>query len=270
MYEGTFGFWQQIRDWLDVRYDIKVANEPGKGFQTIIQFNITNIAKGKEPDIVFEEVLLRIGKESKWHVEKFNNLEAGDSITYQYSCDYIELPDIYYDIEYRVSLERLFGFRRASKQITIKPSEFSILDYLRAVNGMRIHKWLDAVLKKMPVSDSGTTLGEVKEQQNKIKALIEEIRDTEKRIAYIFDTVGKAERDEIVPLANLLKGYVRTTENQCKQSLEAPVSKGIGSGDICGINVLEQAARNINKKIEEIMERNGISDEDAGYQYRGW
>ena len=165
----------------------------------------------------------------------------------------------------------MFWFRKESTTVRLQPSNLSILDYLKFTNELKIHRWLDDVLKKIPAPDSGTTLAEVKEKQNSVNEIISEIGDANRRFSYVMESVGKEQRDEIVPMANMVKEYLKRTVQECKnisQALEAPVSSGSSTNYQNSINVLEAEASKVNKTIEAIMEKNGISDQDAGYQYR--
>ena len=79
--------------------------------------------------------------------------------SYDYRCNYIDLPDISYDVEYKISLSSVFGFQKETAKVELKLAEFSLVDTIRFINSLNMHKWLDEVIKKIPEPDSNTTVG---------------------------------------------------------------------------------------------------------------
>jgi len=272
---GPMGFWKELRDHLSITTKIETDKSSGSDLPVIIHFDIGNIVPRESeggPDVVFEEIILRVGISPDWHTEKFSNLELGQWLAYDYRCRYIDLPDINYDVDWKISLSRLFGFQKMNERVKLQALDLSLVDYIKFTNSLEIHKWLDEVLKKIPEPGSTTTLAEVEKTQNKIDEVVNEIKDIQKRVSYLFSEIGKEHRDEIALILKIVREYLTTTLEQCvsiKESIGAPVSTSSNSLKN-SIRVLEAAASNVNLKIEEMMEENGISDQNAGYTYRGW
>ena len=117
---GPLGFWKEMRDYLVVNAKVETDKSAGSALPVTIHFDIGNIIprdSEQGPDIVFEEILLRVGKPPDWHIEKFTNLGMDQWLSYDYRCNYIELPDISYDIEYKISINSIFGFRKEPTKV---------------------------------------------------------------------------------------------------------------------------------------------------------
>ena len=90
---GPLGFWKELRDHLDVNVKVETAKTGSSDKPVIIHFDIGNIIPRDSepgPEIVFEEILLRVGKPPDMHTEKFTNLGIDQWLSYDYQCNYID------------------------------------------------------------------------------------------------------------------------------------------------------------------------------------
>jgi len=269
---GPLGFWKEMRDHLVVNAKVETDKSAGSALPVTIHFDIGNIIprdSEQGPDIVFEEILLRVGKPPDWHIEKFTNLGMDQWLSYDYRCNYIDLPDISYDIEYKISINSIFGFRKEPTKIELKLADFSLADTIKFTNSLKIHRWLDEVIKKMPEPDSNTTVGEIERNQNTTKGIISEITATEQQFTKVTNSVSGDHGDDWRSLTDAVRQYLRNTASECR-ALETSVSGDINNVLRNTIRVLEAEATKLNSTIESVMKKNNISDEDVGYQYRGW
>lgn len=269
---GPLGFWEEMRDHLVVNAKVETDKSAGSTLPVTVHFDIGNIIPRDSepgPEIVFEEVLLRVGKPPNWHIEKFTDLGMDQWFSYDHRCNYIDLPDISYDVEYKISLSSVFGFQKETAKVELKLAEFSLVDTIRFINSLNIHKWLDEVIKKIPEPDSNTTVGEIERNQNTIKGIIGEIVATGQQFTKVTNTSSGDHGDDWRSLTDAVRQYLRNTTSECR-ALETSVSGEINNVLRNTIRVLEAEATKLNNTLESIMKNNDISDQDVGYQYRGW
>lgn len=269
---GPMGFWKELRDHLTVKAKVETDKSGGSDPPVIIHFDIGNITprdSDSGPDIIFEEILLRVGKHPDWHIEKFTNLGMNQWLSYDYRCNYIDLPDISYDIEYKISVSSVFGFQKESEKVDLKLADFSLADTIKFTNSLKIHRWLDEVIKKIPEPDSNTTVGEIEKSQNIIKEVIDEVIATEQQFTRVTNTSSGDHGDDWRSLTDAVRQYLRNTASECR-ALETSVSGEINNVLRNTIRVLEAEATKLNNTVESIMKKHDISDQEVGYQYRDW
>ncbi|MFC1933477.1 hypothetical protein ACFLXU_07685, partial [Chloroflexota bacterium] len=92
--DDPIGLWKKLRDYLEIRCKVQ-TDQSQSNLPLIIHFDISNSAppaSQDNPEVVFKDILLYISNSSKQRVGKFNNLETGQEISYDYHCSYLELP----------------------------------------------------------------------------------------------------------------------------------------------------------------------------------
>jgi hypothetical protein len=146
-----------------------------------IKFVITNKAPAGTtfPEILFEEVRLNVGIPPDMHVETFKNLSGRESITYEHHCRYSEFAKMEFNIEGKVSPERLLQVRKPNRKIPTSKSPLSLTAYVEALKEMHIHRWLTDVIKIVKTPGPDTTLAEISSEQSKLSDAITEIRQAQ-------------------------------------------------------------------------------------------
>ena len=251
---GPIGFWKELRDHLTVDVKVETAKTGSSDKPVIIHFDIGNIIPRDSepgPEIVFEEILLRVGKPPDMHTEKFTNLGIDQWLSYDYQCNYIDLPDITYDVEYKISPSSIFGFRKEPTKVELKLAELSLVDTIKFTNSLSIHRWLDEVIKKIPEPDSNTPIGEIEKIQNTIKEIIGEIVTTEQQFTRVTNTSGGDKGNDWRSLTDAVRQYLRNTASECR-TLETSVSGEVNNVLRNTIRVLEAEATKLNSTIQAV------------------
>ncbi len=186
------------------------------------------------PEIIFEEVQFKFGIPPQWYVKKIASLARGQSITFEHHCNFSGITKMQYQVEGKLSP------RSFSLQIETSPLKMSLSlpvqtmpSYFKLLNLVGIHKWLENLIKTMPIPGPNTTLAEIETQQKTLSGAISEIRETETllsvRTTATNEVVGQP-REEFLRYRQLLLEYLHQTEQGCghlQQALQAPDARNI-------------------------------------------
>lgn len=265
-----------FKEYLVVYVSVK-SNEPtNEELPAIVVFTVSNTAsKNLFPNIVFEEVIIRVGNPPDWHKEKYKNLEAGQSFEYQYRCPYSEILNLQYEVEGNISPIEFFKVNKGIGNLSGKSHVLSPIAYLKFLNSMKIHTWLSDKLMKIPIPEPNTTLAEIEKHKNIIRTGMNEIKNYQNRLKQFvtwIDFADKAEEEEFMQFHNQVSNYLVWTSSACEQLSETLGNASADkSGDLTNIkNNLAGEALKINMATEKSMHHYGISDKDSDYAYRNW
>ncbi len=272
---SLFELWNQLKEYLSVTIEVHADESKNLEHPVTIQFVVTNKAGNMptEPEIVFEEVRLKVGVPPDWHLEKALNLGSRQSFTYQHRCSYRDLTEIQYSVEGTVSPQYFFQVRNNAQPIPRGSPNLSALAYIKVLNGLEIHRWLQGVLKTVAIPGPSTTLAEIKTQAETLSKAIVEIHDAERRLQELFYFVNEQYRTKVAEYRNLVQEYLKRMVEGCarlQQALDRPDSREIAGVRNHIYTELAQQASRVNQATENLMKQYSFSDEDASYIYRDW
>jgi hypothetical protein len=222
-YGGLRGIWEDFNNFLNVDVEVIHDNSQNKELPVILKFNITNIGETKEdrPEIIFEEVQLRISMLSDVWEEKFENLAGGQSLTYEHRCTYDAVMQLQWKVEGKVSPLSLLQFRSRPSNIK-RAGQFPINAYFDFLEQMKIHQWLNGILKTINAPNSNTTLAEMKIKEDSLHNIIGEIRHSAQKLQDFLGLVNyKKDRDDIIRHKNQIEEYLKVTEREVSELVKA-------------------------------------------------
>jgi hypothetical protein len=257
-----------------------IQNETTSELPVTVKFTVTNSAS-TDPnyaEVLFDEVQLLYGIPPNWHLEKYNNLEAGQSFTVDYKCGYRDILEIQYQIEGKVSFEAFFKTKKRNGTLEIVRPTLSTLDFIRAFNETKIHHWLEDTIKSIPVPNDSLSLAELKVKVEQINAAIKEIENTGKYIDNFprFAHIESPGVQEYSAFKESLQRYTLETIkglSQLRTALETPNSYEFQHFASVRENIvlnLSGLGSRLNTSMEKFMLVNNVSDADAHYAYRTW
>ncbi|MBI2832213.1 MAG: hypothetical protein HYX79_08155 [Chloroflexi bacterium] len=209
---GLPGIWESLNAYLKVDVSVSENELPNRDNPVLIRFVVTNSAQNSEdqPEILFEEVRLRVGISPDWHVEKLTNLAGGQSFSYEHRCTYSELSKIQWNIEGRVSPATLLQFRRRP-DVVPRNHQLSVGAYVGFLGEMNIHQWLKGTLKSLAAPGPDTTLAEMKAKEDSLSKSIGEISAAVQRLQDISLFIRANNREEFVRHMHLAQEYLQRT-----------------------------------------------------------
>ncbi len=230
-------FWEYLCSFLKISVEQTLSEDVSNiELPLVIQFTVSNSAPIglNMPEIIFEEVQFKFGIPPEWYVKKIASLARGQSITFEHHCNFSDVTEMQYQVEGKLSP------RSFSLQIANSPAKMSLSlptqtmpSYFKLLNLVGIHKWLENVIKTMPIPGPNTTLAEIETQQKTLNGAIHEIRETETLLSVqttaTNEVVGQP-REKFLRYRQLLHEYLQLTVQECgqlQQALRAPDARNI-------------------------------------------
>jgi DNA-nicking Smr family endonuclease len=209
----------EIRDYvnrfLKVETDISQDQALNAKSQAVIKFTITNTNQHTEfeTDVVFEEILLKVGVPPHWHIEKAVDLYCGKSFSYEYYCNYDEIMKVQWAIEGRLSPAVLLTFYKSPNHVT-RNNQLPISVYFDFLTQMNIHQWLERI-KSFPAPNQNTTLAEMKSKEDILRIAINEMANTGQQIQDFLSLVKTDPyREDIIKHKTAVVEYLNRTQRE--------------------------------------------------------
>ena len=149
---GLPSIWEDIKKYLVVSTVVEEATIKNN-VPLLVTFIVTNTAQSQvdQPEILFEEVILKFGISPDWQQERAANLAGGQSFQYQYRCRYSDLQKVQYSIEGKLSPMSLFQVRQRTGTVTARQQTLPIESYIGFLEEVNVYKWIDNVFKKVKI-----------------------------------------------------------------------------------------------------------------------
>jgi len=212
---GTLSaFWDDVKSYLDVAIEVTEDTSSNSGTPLLLDFTVTNTAQPNDerPDIIFEEVLLKVGIPPAWKETLAKNLAGGYLFKYRYTCGYADLKKVQYNLSGKLAPVSLLGFRQKSKFIPATPT-LTAAAYRGFLNESNINKWVDDIFKKVTVPGPGTTAAEVETVKAKLKEAEQDVAGVRKILIGLFGFVKT--NDKIRAYEMIVDEYLRFVEEGC-------------------------------------------------------
>ncbi|MFC1965950.1 Smr/MutS family protein [Chloroflexota bacterium] len=251
---GLKGLWDDFSDYLGVDIEVTQDESPNTNLPAIIKFTVTNVEQAQEdqPEIIFEEVQLKVNVGPDLRVEAAENLTAGQSFTYEHHCTYDDVMKIQWNIEGKLSPASLLQFRRRPSSIK-RNMQFPIKAYFDFLEQMKIHQWIDDPIKLLVSPDPNTTLAEMKEKEKILSDTIGEIRDSAQRLQDFLSLVNyERNREDLLRHHQLVKEYFQVTERNISELIK-----------ILRENRVEQFNKKRENSVNELNIKAGNLDENT-------
>ncbi|MFC1932101.1 hypothetical protein ACFLXU_00520 [Chloroflexota bacterium] len=164
------------------------------------------------PNIVFQDVNLVFGIPPDMNTINIPRLAPGESHTCEHRCRFSELLLIQYDIRGNISPESLFQFQ-STQNVIPSGSSLSIRAYKKMIAELDIHKWVKIIPEVTLMPEPDTTLSQLKEQENRLSALIAEARNAEQKVhdfsRFQDMSLGNRKREAIIQHRNMIMSYLK-------------------------------------------------------------
>lgn len=255
----------------------EVVNEsPASELPVTLKFTITNTALFNlgDVEVSFDEIHLRVGVSPNWHTEIITKLKGGQSYSFEFKCKYADLLEIKYDIESIVSSIAIIKAKRNVTQIHPYTSAISLVAFLRILNDIKIHRWLQEIQKNMTFIGPDTTIADVNRQVEIIKRTITEIEKNKKLLNDFLQFIPTTEKDDQFNRFMVqVEDYLNNTIKEFAELLRLYIMKEFDQLPVVrqhSVKRLANYALEENIITEEFLRQRNISDQDAHYSYRGW
>jgi len=129
------------------------------------------------PKIVFKDVTLTFGIPPDVKTINIPRLAPSESRVYEHLCLHSDIPLIKYDIKGSILPESLFQFQTQQRSLSIdKKGTTPAGEYNEFIKELDLHKWVQVIAKVM-LPTSGTTLLQLKDQENAYRLWKMEVRN---------------------------------------------------------------------------------------------
>ena len=195
-FAGLLGLWEDIRNYLVVSTEVAEEAPIKSDLPLIITFKVTNVAQSEpdRPDIIFEEVTLKVGVPPDWTYERTTNLTGGQSFEYRHRCNYSQLTKVQYNIEAKLSLRSLLQVRQGQRTVSATRATLTVESYVGFLKEANIYRWAGEVIKKVTVPGPSTTLANLDAQKALLNKTMQEIQETGNNLQGIILFITKNER----------------------------------------------------------------------------
>ena len=260
---GLAGIWEDLSNYLRVDTNISQVEEPIAKYPVMIRFLVTNTAQTQEdqPEIIFEEVQLKVGMPPEWHVETVKNLEGGQSFSYDHPCAYDAIMKLQWSIEGKISPTVLMQFRRKPKSIT-RNQQLPIKAYFEFLSQMNIHEWLEGTIRSINAPGPDTTLAEMKAKEDSLTNIVTWIRNSVQQLQDFSGLVDyKNYRDDILQHRNRVQEYLNRADREIGdliQVLRTHRIEGFDSSRDRIILKLTTQSNQLNEATTELAKKLGI------------
>ena len=243
-------FREYIGSFLRVEVEMRDSHSlQDSGCVAVLYFNVTNSAPSHEyyPEIVYEEVKLKVGRHPKWHIETFENLAAGQSITYDYPCTAEEIAGIQWTVEGKISPSALLHFRR--RPVDIRGNQqLSVKAYFDYLAGMKVFQRLEGILKDLGAPDDLLTLCEMKAEEIALKDIAEEISNVAQQIEGFLEFLDMGKyRSNIVKHSKMVRDQLEKTGREVEGLMQKMKDCKVDDFEKARDNVLAGLAKRMNK-----------------------
>ena len=209
-YGGLRGIWEDFNCYLDVNIDVD-HDETQEEIPVLVKFAVSNTGQAQQdrPEIIYDEVVLRISVPPDAWEKKVENLAGDQSFEDELHCTYDSMMQMEWSIQGKISPSSLLQFRRKPEGIKSN-GQFPIKTYFGFLEKISVHQWLKGPIKSISIPDPDTTLGEMKQKEDSLGIIAEEINNTIKRIQDFLNFVNyKNNRDDVLQHRNAVVEYLQ-------------------------------------------------------------
>ena len=247
--------WKELQGYLSLAFDAEIVEKAGEEPDAVVKFSVSNTASPPQqgrPEIVFENVVLKVGVSPDWHETALGTIQPGESIVHEHRCTLSALPDLEFDITSTISPEAFFSSNKRGR-FPGSGVALSLASYIYLFNDMDVHRWLNSTLRHFPIPGPDTTMSEVQSMIESLNQPIEETRDAQdrlKRIATFVDSSNRLSREALVEHGNLVHPYLMEVQKgigQIRQSLGSPDGQRLSA-------LLEQIVVNLDSLAARVDE----------------
>ncbi|MFC1925923.1 hypothetical protein ACFLW2_04415 [Chloroflexota bacterium] len=254
---------EYIRSFLKVEVEMGQDQSPEAKCVAVLHFLVTNTAPAHEyhPEIVYEEVLLKIGAPPNWHVERFENLAAGQSISYDHPCTGREITRLEWAVEGRISPAALLHFSRRPVSIT-GIQQLSVKAYFDYLANMNVFQRLEGILKNLCAPEPDMTLCEMKAEESSLKDIADEITNSAEGIQDLLEFVDLSKySNDIVKHKNLVRRYLKETEREVADLMQIMRAQKVDGFDKARDKILDKLtsrADKLDKATSALVKKVGV------------
>ena len=140
--------WNDLQKLLKVETDITTDDASDARSLTTIRFTVSNTATEpgpSQPNVEFEDVSINIVRPGTSKGVNLGRLAAGESKSHEEQVEALELLDLKYDVEGRVSHRLFFGVSNHPAQIQVNRGLLNAHAYLQLFAGCAVHQWRDEI-----------------------------------------------------------------------------------------------------------------------------
>lgn len=215
---GLPGIWEDIRNYLVVSTVVEEATI-NNDVPLLVTFIVTNTAQSRDeqPEILFEEVILKVGISPDWHYERTANLAGGQSFHYQYRCRYSELSKVQYSVEGKLSPISLLQVRQRIGTVSASRQTLTVGAYVGFLKEVNIYRWIDEVFKTFKIPGPETTIADLEAQKAALNKTSQEIQDVTNNLQWIIMFIIRD--DNILQHKRLVDEYLKRTLEGCGRLL---------------------------------------------------
>ena len=266
---GLAGIWEDLNNYLRVDTDISQDETPDAKYQTLVRFLVTNTAQTQEdkPEIVFEEVQLKVGVPPEWNVETANNLTSGQSFSYEHHCTYDAIMKLRWTVEGRISPATLLQFRSRPNSLT-RTNQLPVKSYFDFLSQLNIDQWWEGTLKSLAAPGPDTTLAQMKVKEDSITSIITEMRNSAQQLQDFLGLVdSKSCRDDLNIHHRRFQEYVNRAQKEIAELTQVVRTHNLDGFSASRARIVERLT---NQKIEldqtttELAKKLGIIRTDPG------
>jgi len=167
----------------------------------------------EHPEIVFEEVTLKVGVPPDWHIERANNLGEKKSFEYLYPCRYSDLTKIQYNVEGKLSPISLLHVIKQPRNVPTSRDSLTLGSYLGYLKEVNINKWSAEISYNIKAPSPQTTMAEISSQKDFLNRTIQEIEDVGKTLQVIIGFLVRNEK--IIQHKTSVDGYLKFVREGC-------------------------------------------------------
>ncbi|MFC2039876.1 Smr/MutS family protein [Chloroflexota bacterium] len=270
-HSGLAGIWEDLNNYLTVNVEVYQDEAPDTELPAIINFTVTNNGEASEdrPEIIFEEVQLKVGIPPEWSIHTATNLGSDQSFVYEHHCSYFEVVKIQWLIEGKVSPDSLLKFRRRPVKVS-RNQQLPVKTYFDFLEQMHIQDKLEDKISSWDAPGPETTLSEMKEKENVLGDIITEIRESEAQLQEFLSFINfKKEREDILRHRNIYQEFLKSTERGVIDLIQVVKAKRPDGYDKLRNRVLSKLSTDIERfdnVTTELKKKLGLITEETKYE----
>jgi len=246
---GLRGIWEDLNYFLSVDISIEQDDSSNEDCRAVIHFTVTNTSHEKDdnPEILYEEVQLKVGVPPEWSIHTVNNLGSGQSFVYEHRCSYFEVAKLQWFIEGKVSPESLLRFRRRSVNVP-RNQQLPVKVYFDFLERLNIQTKLEGIISSWDAPGPQTTLSEMTEKQKSLTDIITTIRESGTQLQEFLSFINyKKEREDILRHRTLFQEFLKSTERDVTDLIQLVQAKRTDGYEKIRNMVLSKLATNIER-----------------------
>ena len=261
-YGGLRGIWEDFNSYLDVNIDVD-HDETQEEIPVLVKFTVANTGQAQEdrPEIIYDEVVLRISVPPDTWEKKVENLAGDQSFEYELRCSYDSIMQMEWSIQGKVSPSSLLQFQRKTEGIKSN-GQFPIKTYFGFLEQINVHQWLKGPLQSISIPGPDTTLGEMKQKEESLGTIVGEVNNAIKRIQDFLSFVNyKNNRDDVLRHRNAVVEYLQFSTkkiSELRQQLRDNKIDVFSKSREITIEELTKKADSLDEATKNLAEKLGI------------